>query len=211
MKFEKIIFDFDGVILNSHIIKSKAFKNIFKEFNNKISNQAYKYHLNNVGKSRYQKFRYILKKNFKNIRKDQIDNLNKQFNEYCDKRIDKLKISAHLLKFFRKNFHSTKFYISTGTPESKIKETVKKKKINKYFKKIYGSPKKKEEHIKMIIRKTNKKKILFIGDSLEDLKASKKTNINFLLKVHSENRHLSNEVKKKFVSFKNFQSFLSKL
>ena len=135
MKFDKIIFDFDGVILKSHIIKSNAFKNIFKKFNNKISNQAYKYHLNNIGKSRYQKFRYILKKNFKHIRKDQIDNLNKQFNEYCDKRIDRLKISTHLLKYLRKNFRSTKFYISTGTPESKIKETVTKKKLIDILKK----------------------------------------------------------------------------
>lgn len=63
----------------------------------------------------------------------------------------------------------------------------------------------------MIIRKTNKNKILFIGDSLEDLKASKKTNINFLLKVHSENRHLSNKVKKKFINFTNFHNFLLNL
>ena len=62
IKFDKIIFDFDGVILNSHLVKSNAFRNIFRKFNRKISNQALKYHLNNIGKTRYQKFKYILKK-----------------------------------------------------------------------------------------------------------------------------------------------------
>ena len=42
IKFDKIIFDFDGVILNSHVIKSNAFRNVFKKYNSKISNQAFK-------------------------------------------------------------------------------------------------------------------------------------------------------------------------
>ena len=63
----------------------------------------------------------------------------------------------------------------------------------------------------MIIKNTNKKKVLFVGDSYEDLKASKKNNINFLLKVNSENRSFSNKVKKKFRSYINFQTLISKL
>ena len=63
----------------------------------------------------------------------------------------------------------------------------------------------------MIVKNTNKKKVLFIGDSFEDLKASKKNNINFLLKVNSENKSLSHKVKKKFSSYINFQTLLSKL
>ena len=53
MTLEKaIIFDFDGVILNSHIVKTNAFFNIFSKYGKKIGHNAVKLHLNNMGKER---------------------------------------------------------------------------------------------------------------------------------------------------------------
>jgi beta-phosphoglucomutase-like phosphatase (HAD superfamily) len=65
-----IIFDFDGVILNSHKIKTKAFYKIFESYGKNIANKAVKFHKQNIGKSRYFKFKFILqniikKKNIK--------------------------------------------------------------------------------------------------------------------------------------------------
>ena len=39
-----IIFDFDGVILNSHKIKTKAFYKIFESYGKNIANKAIKFH-----------------------------------------------------------------------------------------------------------------------------------------------------------------------
>ena len=61
----QIIFDFDGVIINSHKIKTKAFYEIFKSYGKKIGTKAKKFHENNIGKSRYFKFKFILKNIFK--------------------------------------------------------------------------------------------------------------------------------------------------
>ena len=47
MKKYQIIFDFDGVILNSHNVKTDAFFEIFKEFGNIKAKKAQKYHLKN--------------------------------------------------------------------------------------------------------------------------------------------------------------------
>ena len=54
----QIIFDFDGVILNSHKVKTSAFYYIFKEFGKRKALKAQKYHLKNVGISRIKKFKY---------------------------------------------------------------------------------------------------------------------------------------------------------
>lgn len=203
MKFKKIIFDFDGVIINSHVVKSNAFKHIFKKYSKNIAIQAYKYHLNNIGKSRFIKFKYILKKNFKKFNAKQIINLNNEFDKYCNERIKNLKISKYLLFFLNEHYRKVKFYISTGTPNNLIRKLVKKKKIKKYFTAIYGSPKTKVDHIKSIIKKTDKKKILFIGDSNEDYLSAKKLKIVFLLKKNSENIKLS-----KNKSIKNFDNYI---
>ena len=60
-----IIFDFDGVIINSHKVKTQAFYNTFKSYGKNFGFIAKKFHLNNIGKSRYIKFKFILKKIYK--------------------------------------------------------------------------------------------------------------------------------------------------
>ena len=86
MKKYQIIFDFDGVILNSHNIKTNAFFEIFKEFGNIKAKQAQKYHLKNIGISRFKKFKYI-KKNILKDKKKNSKYLNKKFQDYCFKKI----------------------------------------------------------------------------------------------------------------------------
>ena len=115
-----------------------------------------------------------------------------------------------MLNFFNRKKNIFNFYISTGTPQNKIIEILNKKKMEKYFKKIYGGPKSKFNHIKNIIK--TKLKTLFIGDSYEDYLASKKTNTIFILKLNSENLSFRNRIKvKKINSFKNLEKIVDDL
>jgi phosphoglycolate phosphatase-like HAD superfamily hydrolase len=104
------------------------------------------------------------------------------------------------LKFLKVQKYNNNLYISTGTPQSKIIQILKEKNLLSYFKKIYGSPSSKISHINEI--KKSNKNILFIGDSLEDYNAAKKTNINFILKLNSENFLL-----RKKLNVRNIHSF----
>lgn len=181
-----IIFDFDGVILNSHKIKTLAFYEIFKIYGKTVATKAKNYHLNNIGKSRYYKFKYILK-NILNIKIDiaSLSSLDKKFDKYVNNKIKKMSPSNYLLKFLKNKKKSTNLFISTGTPQEKMIKILKEKKLLKYFKKVYGSPKSKIYHIMDIKKKYDN--LVFIGDSYEDFNAAKKTNINFILKLNSEN------------------------
>ena len=126
------------------------------------------------------------------------------------KKIEKLEPSKHLLNFLKKKDNNYNFYISTGTPQNKINEILRKKKLIKYFKKIYGGPKSKINHIRNI--KKTKLKTLFIGDSFEDYLVSKKTNMIFILKLNSENLSFRNRLKvKKINSFKNLDKIVDNL
>ena len=192
MEIKNIIFDFDGVILNSHNVKTDAFEKIFNKYGKSIGKKAKNYHLKNAGKSRYLKFKYILNNVLKyKSSKKIMEYLDKEFSNYCDNKILKLKISKYLLRYLKKNYKKKNFFISTGTPQKKIEEIIKKKKIKKFFKKIYGSPDKKIEHInKIILKYENKSKTVFIGDSEEDYKSAKICGIDFLLKLNSESKNL---------------------
>ena len=59
-KYKSIIFDCDGVILNSNEIKTNAFKKVLKQFNNQAIDEFIQYHKDNGGISRYIKFENLL-------------------------------------------------------------------------------------------------------------------------------------------------------
>ena len=191
MKNIQIIFDFDGVILNSHIIKAKAFYEIFKIFGKAKAKKAQNYHLSKAGISRYKKFNYIKKNILKNIKITNRE-LNKLFTRYTLNKILNLKIDKNLLKFLKSNYKKYELYISTGSPQNEIIYILKKKKLHKFFKKVYGSPSTKIAHIKRI--KIYNKKTIFIGDSMDDIRAAKNTNTNFLLKTHNQNKVMFSKI-----------------
>ena len=53
-----IIFDFDGVLVESAEIKTEAFRQLFSSFPDKV-HEIVEYHKRNMGISRYVKFRYF--------------------------------------------------------------------------------------------------------------------------------------------------------
>lgn len=208
MQFDQIIFDFDGVILNSHNIKTNAFYKLFSPYGKKIAKQAKSYHQKNQGISRYIKFRHIFKKFLKKkISKNEMKTLDIKFKKNCFNKILKLKIPTLLLKFFKNKKRNYDLFISTGMPQKEIEKIIKIKKINKYFKNVYGYPSSKIQHIKKIIK--NKKNTIFIGDALEDYYSAKYMKINFILKEHSKNKNILKN--QKIYRIKNYKNFYKKL
>lgn len=208
---KNIIFDFDGVILNSHKVKTDAFYKLFLKHGKTVAMKSKNFHLKNIGKNRYYKFKYIYNNYIKKkLNNNTIEKLDLSFDQFVSKKISYLKPSKHLIHLL-KTKKKYNFYISTSTPQDKIIDILKKKKILKYFKKIYGSPKKKTDHIRLITK--NKNKTLFIGDSAQDYIAAKKTKIAFLLKNNSENKQFRHKNIKtlRINSFKNFDQIISKI
>ena len=121
-----------------------------------------------------------------------------------------MKVKPDLINFLSKYKKNFNFYISTGTPQKEIIKLLKKKKILKYFKGVYGSPKKKINHIKIIKKKNNK--LVFIGDSKEDYLAAKKGKIFFIAKINTESRkYFKKKNIEKINNFKNLNFKINKL
>lgn len=208
MKFKKIIFDFDGVILKSHKVKTQAFYDLFLRYGDNVALKAKNYHINKIGISRYIKFKFILKKYTKlKINNKLLEDLSIRFTKICFNKIIRLKISKKLLIFIRKNKTNCKFYISTGTPQNEIEKILSIKKIKNLFTNVYGSPLKKIDHINQIRKRT--KHVLYIGDSMEDYLSSKKAKISFLLKEHNENKKDFKSIKvKKIKNYSNIKKII---
>ena len=77
-----IIFDFDGVLVESVELKGKAFEILFADESLSIRKQIVKYHLENGGVSRYDKIKYIYKNILnRSLTEEKYQELLKRFSE----------------------------------------------------------------------------------------------------------------------------------
>ena len=60
MEYNNIFFDCDGVILNSNSLKSDAFLFAVDSYGKNYAKKLLKYHQENGGISRYEKFKFFL-------------------------------------------------------------------------------------------------------------------------------------------------------
>ena len=192
-----IIFDFDGVILNSTEIKTNAFINIFEKKYKKFLPKIIEHHKNNLGISRYNKLKIYLQEfiGIEFTNKD-INLFANKFSLYCLKKILRCNFIPGVKKFLEDNSDEYLYFISSGTPTKELNYICKKRKIKHYFQNIYGSPHTKTTHIKKISRKfkLKPKEIIFIGDSLSDYKIAKKNNLNFIGINYKKNLNIKNEL-----------------
>ena len=89
IKYNSIIFDCDGVILNSNAIKTEAFRNILNNYDLNAVDEFIDYHRKNGGISRYAKLEHFLKNIFPkyskgfNLNKDHLKILLKNYSMAC--------------------------------------------------------------------------------------------------------------------------------
>ena len=182
-KIKAIIFDYDGVIAESVNVKTDAFAELYKPYGMDIVQKVIKHHEANGGVSRFEKFK-IYHKNYlrEDINQLEIDVLaNKFSNLVLQKVIDSPYVTG-VYDFISSNHKNYDFHISTGTPSDEIETILKQKSLRKFFNEVYGSPEKKDSHVKKILKKYsyNKSEVVFIGDALSDRDAARKNDIYFV-------------------------------
>ena len=187
-----IIFDFDGVLVESTHIKTEAFRKLFARWPDK-ADEGVSFHQKNMGISRYVKFKYFYENIIRERYSDEIGF--KLGSEFSDIVFDEMKIASFVrgAKPFLENCHSKySFYIASGTPDEELCEIASHKGINKYFDGIFGSSLTKAEIINNILEADSLKKnmVVFVGDAVSDKKAAEETGVHFVLRVTHENHDL---------------------
>ena len=177
-----IIFDFDGVILDSVDAKTQAFAELYEPYGKTVVQQVVKHHEANGGISRFEKIRYY-HSNFlgTELSEIEIDNIADQFSQLALNKVLSSPYVPGAEAFIKKNYKYDLF-ISTGTPKEEIEYILQKLKIREYFKKVYGSPAVKTEHVGDIIarNKYDNKTVIFVGDAATDVEAANANDIMFI-------------------------------
>ena len=180
---KNILWDFDGVILDSMKIRDWGFKEIFKSFKKRDIDKLIDYHNLNGGLSRYVKIRYF----YEEILKKEIteDKVLEYANDFSFLMKKELVNPNNLIKdsvvFIKDNYKKYDFHIVSGSDQHELRFLCEELKIDKYFISIHGSPTQKNILVQNLISSNNYKmeETCLIGDSINDFEAAELNNISF--------------------------------
>ena len=187
-KKKLIIFDLDGVLIDSLDNMKIALKKTSLLLNIKLDFEVYKKHLGLPFKKIIQKMGI----------KNDIDKIKSNYSFFSKKNLSKIKIKKkHLseLNYLKKNY---KFAVFTSKDKSRTRVILKQYKFFKYVVTsddvIKGKPH--PEGLIKILNKTNnkKKEVIYIGDSIYDYKAAKRLGIKYLHAKWGYEKNLKNKI-----------------
>jgi len=184
-----IIFDFDGVILESCDIKTRAFRELFKSYPYHV-NEIVSYHREHGGVSRYKKFAYFYEEILKQpLEEGELEELGDRFSNLVLDEIRKCDFVPGAHEFLKKYSKKLRLFVASGTPEQELRAIVKERGLEAYFTGVYGTPATKSEIIKKILNEECLKKdeVIFVGDSETDYKEALKAGVPFVARINDSN------------------------
>jgi phosphoglycolate phosphatase-like HAD superfamily hydrolase len=180
---KNIIWDFDGVILDSMPVREYGFRKIFENYDVDSVEKLLQYHNENGGLSRYVKIRYFYEEILnQSISNEEIQELAEKFSAIMQNElINKKYLISKTLKFIENNFRLYDFHIASGSDEVELQYICKELGLSKYFHSINGSPVSKNILVQKILENNayNTNETILIGDSINDYEAAQKNGISF--------------------------------
>jgi len=179
-KYKTLIFDCDGVVLNSNIVKTQAFYNAALPYGEEAALKLIDYHVKNGGISRYKKFeKFISSFIEKEIRVD-ISSLLKAYASEVWSGLLSCEVAPRLNELRLMTKHIS-WLIVSGGDEEELRNVFAVRKLSHLFDGgIYGSPTNKDEILsREISRGSIMQPALFFGDSRYDYEAANRAGLDF--------------------------------
>ena len=175
MFFSAIIFDFDGVIVESTEIKSQAFYDVALPWGKEAAERMAEYHAQNFGVSRYVKFAWFFENVLgRPITVKESNDMGNSFSEIC---LEKIKVAPYVPGFtdvLSVAYGRCPLFIASATPQEELENILTWRDIGDFFKAVYGSPPGKTKILEQAVEAMNlpPANVLMVGDSNTDLEAA---------------------------------------
>ncbi len=185
--WQAIIFDFDGIVVESGKIKTQAFAELYRPYGEDIVAAVVQFHSQNGGMSRYRKFRhfqehFLSKPPLTETEEKQLDI---RFSELVVEAVIAAEAVPGAVELIRQQSGRIPLFIASGTPETELKVIVERRGLAPYFTEVRGAPALKKTIIAEILSKHALKpeSVLMIGDAMADLEGAQANNTAFLGRV----------------------------
>jgi len=180
--YKTLVFDCDGVILDSNRVKSDAFYQATLPYGKTIASTFVDYHQRHGGVSRYKKFEYLFNEILEQTPKEgEMANLLKGFATFVREGLLTCAV-AEGLERLRAATPNSRWLVVSGGDQAELREVFLARGIDGLFDGgIFGAPDSKDE---ILSREMGHGVILnpavFIGDSRYDHQASERAGLDFI-------------------------------
>lgn len=183
-----LIFDFDGVLVESVDIKTTAFCELFKSFPEYWC-AIKEFHLKNGGLSRDEKIKYYYKQLLKRaLSQRTLSDKAAQFRRLVINKVIEAPFVPGALELLETCVGRFSLFIASGTPQTELREIIHRRGMTLYFHGVFGSPQRKEVIFDKILKRNllQPEEAIYLGDSETDLYAAKKKGLHFIARKKNE-------------------------
>lgn len=180
--YNTIVFDCDGVVLNSNQVKTQAFYEAAVPYGEEAAQALVAYHARNGGISRYRKFEYFLREILADERGGpSIEDLLRTYAGSVWQGLMTCEVSSGIETLREMTSHAN-WMIVSGGDQQELHQVFSRRGLSNLFDGgIFGSPDNKDLILSREIASGNiKKPGIFIGDSRYDYEAAKRAGLDFL-------------------------------
>lgn len=180
---DAILFDFDGVILDTVLLKEQVFRDMVQARAPHKIDEAMHYFWSNGGTSRLAKFRWIYENLLGQPATDElIDELGTEFTSRVYDLVVRCPYIAGAEEFLTAYHERWPCYVISGTPQSELRGIVRDRKMDHYFRGVFGSPRQKVEIGNEIIETNgyDRRRVWFVGDATTDRDAAEALGVRFV-------------------------------
>jgi len=180
---QAIVFDFDGVLVESVEVKTRAFAHLFAQEPPVLVQEFLAFHLKHGGLSRVEKltvmYRDILKRP---LSEDRLRALCEAFAGLVVDEVVAAPWVEGAEEFLLRHRGRYRFFVVSGTPQEELREIIRRRGIEALFDGILGSPRMKTELLREVVRCSSlgPAAMVFIGDSSTDWDAARATGMPFV-------------------------------
>ncbi len=183
MSLRALVFDFDGVVLESADLKTEAFIEMFAHYGADVASQVEAHHLANLGISRFKKFEWI----YANVLQQPLSEAQSQMlgEQFSALALDKI-LAAPFVPGALEALHALSgqlpLFVASGTPQGELELIVERRGLRHYFREVWGTPTEKPVILRDLMSRFGvaADELLFIGDGLSDYKAALAVGTGFL-------------------------------
>ena len=186
-QYRTLIFDCDGVILNSNPIKTEAFYQAALPYGEDAARALREYHVLNGGISRYHKFDWFLTEVVGQPEPDPEERqalLDAYANNVWDGMLS-CEVDEAIFELRKQTPHA-RWMVASGSDEQELRDIFETRQLTPLFDGgIYGSPRSKLQILSDLDHATRlSRPALFLGDTPYDAKAARAAHLDFFFVLH---------------------------
>jgi HAD superfamily hydrolase (TIGR01549 family) len=180
-----VVFDFDGVILESLEIKTNAFVVLFERWP-EHQEAVKRLHLANTGISRYDKFERIYREILElPLPAEELERLGEEFGRLVRDQLLQCDFVPGVKELIERLTPEYQLFVASGTPEDEMREIVRDRGLERFFAAVCGSPSSKAEILRRIAAEEGvlPGELLFIGDAVADFEGAREAGVPFVARL----------------------------